>query len=92
MAHFMIVLTPYINILNLSWIKKKMSFLRNMECLNTFIGKPGSVTIIELPIRSTGYKRKRQQAMTGSAYLTKQEKQSNLQSQRLTARAKENLV
>ena len=32
MPHFMIVLIIYINLLNLSWIKK-MSFLRNMEPL-----------------------------------------------------------
>ena len=32
MPHFMIVLIPYINILNLSWIKNVL-FLRNMEPL-----------------------------------------------------------
>ena len=32
MPHFMIVLIPYINLLNLSWIKKCL-FLRNMESL-----------------------------------------------------------
>ena len=33
MPHFMIVLILYINLLNLSWIKKCL-FLRNMEPLN----------------------------------------------------------
>ena len=32
MSHFMIVIMPYINLLNLSWIKKCL-FLRNMEPL-----------------------------------------------------------
>ena len=34
MPHFMIVLILYINLLNLSWIKKKCLFLRNMEASN----------------------------------------------------------
>ena len=33
MPHFMIVLIPYINLLNLSWIMKCL-FLRNMEPLS----------------------------------------------------------
>ena len=35
MPHFMIVLIPYVNLLNLSWIKNV--FLRNNEPLNTVI-------------------------------------------------------
>ena len=33
MPHFMIVLIVNINLLNLSWIKKKCLYLRNMEPL-----------------------------------------------------------
>ena len=33
MPHFMIVLKPYVNLLNLSWIKKSL-FLRNIEASN----------------------------------------------------------
>ena len=35
MQHFMIVLVPYINLLNLSWIIKCL-FLRNMEPLKSY--------------------------------------------------------
>ena len=33
MQQLMIVLIPYINLSNLSWIKEKCQFLRNMERL-----------------------------------------------------------
>ena len=36
MPHFMIVVIPYINLLNLSWIIKSL-FLRNMKPLKTCI-------------------------------------------------------
>ena len=36
MSHFMIVLIPYINLLNLSWIIKCL-FLRNMKPLNVSV-------------------------------------------------------
>ena len=37
MPHFVIVLIPYINLLNFSWIKKRL-FLRNMEPFRYIIG------------------------------------------------------
>ena len=36
MPHFMIIFIPYINLLNLSWIKKCL-FLKNMEPLKMWI-------------------------------------------------------
>ena len=50
MSHFMIVLIPYVNLLNLSWIKKnvyKCLFLRNMKPLKFTEGINSKVRIAD---------------------------------------------
>ena len=47
MPHFMIVLILFINLLNLSWIKKKNLFLRNTEPLKVLISSTTMYVFVE---------------------------------------------